>query len=236
MSGAALTKVPLDSNCCSVQGLTIMNSHPTILESGHLPSFNRDLESSQGIADFLNFLERLARFQKFEVITEADLQESSVRIVSNDVADIEMRGIRIVCLKDRLSIGTHDPSRYEMMQDWLSLIIVLLPHTPVTALGINPYVHYRMANDTERWHRIGHKLAPKKIWEELFTDPGMQRLTIKCPRTDKFEGAIYVTVEPSVRFIPGLYVLVNHHFEPSIKDDITVFSNFFGNALCRKNF
>src|SRR5258708_8207000 len=58
MSGAALTKVSLDSNCCSVQGLTVMRSHGTVLESGHLPSFNRGLECLNGIADFLNFMRR----------------------------------------------------------------------------------------------------------------------------------------------------------------------------------
>src|SRR5258707_1880028 len=76
-----------------------------------------------------------AWFGKFDVITEADLQESTVRIVSNDIADIEMRGIRIVCMKDRLSIATTDPTRYEMMQDWLLLIFGLLPHIPLMSLG-----------------------------------------------------------------------------------------------------
>jgi hypothetical protein len=167
-----------------------------------------------------------AWFQKFDIITEADLQESTVRVVSNDVADFEMKGIKIQCLKERLSIGTGDPTRYEMMQDWLLMIFTLLPHVPVTSVGINAAVHYRIANDTERWHRIGHHLVPKELWVKLFREPGMRSLTMECRRNDEFEGAIYVTVEPSIQFTPGLYVRTSHHFQPSKQQDVSGFADF----------
>ncbi|SRR5260221_4884387 len=167
-----------------------------------------------------------AWFRNFEIITEADMQESTVRMVSSDVADIEMKGIRIQCLKERFTAGTADPTRYEMMQDWVLLIFSMLPHIPLTMLGINSLVHYRLIDDVDRWHRIGHRLAPKDVWEQMFMKPGLLSLTTQCERTDGFEGNIHVTVEPSVQFRPGLFVKTNHHFQPSKQQDIATFAKF----------
>src|SRR5260221_1037799 len=78
-----------------------------------------------------------AWFRRYDLINEADLEDATVRIVTNDVSDIEMRGIHLICLKDRMSLGSGDPSRYDMIRDWLLEILRLIPHMPLTALGIN---------------------------------------------------------------------------------------------------
>jgi hypothetical protein len=45
-----------------------------------------------------------------------------------------------------------------MIHDWLLKIFQLLPHIPLTALGINLGAHYRLSD----------ALAPKElIWDEL---------------------------------------------------------------------
>jgi|HubBroStandDraft_6_1064221.scaffolds.fasta_scaffold794539_1 hypothetical protein len=85
-----------------------------------------------------------AWFRRYDLINEADVEESTVRLVTNDISDIEIRGIRSVCVKDRMSLGSSDPSRYEMIHDWLLEIFRLLPHMPITSLGINLGVHYRV--------------------------------------------------------------------------------------------
>src|ERR1700730_13351449 len=82
-----------------------------------------------------------AWFRRYDLINEADVEASTVRLITNDISDIEMRGIHTVCLKDRMSLGSSDPSRYEMIRDWLLQIFRLLPHTPITSLGINLGVH-----------------------------------------------------------------------------------------------
>jgi hypothetical protein len=167
-----------------------------------------------------------AWFRKFEIISEADMQDAVVRMVSSDVADIEMKGIRIQCVKEKLTAGTSDPTRYEMMQDWLLSIFSLLPHIPMTMLGINSLVHYRLFDDVDRWHRIGDRLAPKDLWTQLFAKPGLLTLTTQSERTDGFEGVINVTVEPSIQFRPGVFVRTNHHFQPTKPQEIKAFTNF----------
>lgn len=60
--------------------------------------------------------------------------------------------------------------------------LTLVPHTPITALGLNFMGHYRLATEAE-YHKVGDVLAPKKIWKELFPDendsPGIGDLTIR---------------------------------------------------------
>jgi hypothetical protein len=57
----------------------------------------------------------------------------------------------------------------------------LLPHTPVTALGINFFAHYKIGLISD-FHKIGDALAPKNIWKELF------------PGEDRSAGMIDVTI------------------------------------------
>jgi hypothetical protein len=54
----------------------------------------------------------------------------------------------------------------------------------------------------------------------------MKSLTISAPRKDGFEGSINVTVEPSVKFSPGIFVWSNHHFQPAENSDIEAFATF----------
>ena len=98
------------------------------------------------------------------------------------------------------------------MQDMLGQIFTLLSHIPVTACGINASAHF-LAGSVEYWHKIGHTLAPKElVWDGLLQQAGMQSLTIKGKREGKFPGEINVTVEPSARYSPGIFVRSNYHY------------------------
>jgi hypothetical protein len=151
-------------------------------------------------------------FLRHGLIAEEDAKEATVNLVSREVSDVLLCGLRLVCISERLSLGTSNISQSARLQDLLLNIFTLLPHVPVTACGINPWVHYAISN-TEYWHKIGHTLAPKElVWDDLLDDPGMQSLTIKAPHHGEFSGEVNVTVEPSSRFSPGVFVKSNRHF------------------------
>ena len=91
-------------------------------------------------------------------------------------------------------------------------MLSLLPHTPVRACGINPAAHYQLES-VEYWHKIGHTLAPKDlIWNDLFVKPGLKNLTIQSKAKPDDLNERNITVEPSGRFSPGLFIQVNNHF------------------------
>ena len=152
--------------------------------------------------------------QKIISDEEANSPETNVTVVGRDVTDIQLYGMKLLCLSDRLSLSTFNISKAPRMQDLLLQVFTTLSHTPVTACGINPHAHYRVG-DINYWHKIGHTLAPKElIWNELVEQPGMQSLLIKAPRKGEFPGEIYLGVEPSLdkRYHPAIFVRSNYHY------------------------
>ena len=146
------------------------------------------------------------------IVSEQDSKEAKVQDVSGEITIVQMCGIVIQCVNDRFSLSTKNISSAERMQDLIRQTFTLLSHTPITACGINPHVHYLVGNDAY-WHKIGHTLAPKElVWDGLLENPGMQSLTIKAPRSGDFPGEINATVEPSAKHPPGVFVKVNYHY------------------------
>ena len=81
-------------------------------------------------------------------------------------------------------------------------ILRSLPHTPVQRIGINHLAHFPVESEGV-WHRLGHALTPKELWEEVLEKPGMLSLTIQGQRTDDYSGSVNVTVQPSSVVRPG---------------------------------
>jgi hypothetical protein len=152
--------------------------------------------------------------QKFIAEEEAKSSEEHLNVVGREVTDIQLCGMKLLCLHDRLSLNTSNISKAARMQDLLLQIFTTLSHIPITACGINPHAHYRVS-DVNYWHKIGHTLAPKDlVWGELLEQPGMQSLLIKAQRKGEFPGETYLGIEPSLdsRFHPGIFVRANYHF------------------------
>lgn len=103
-----------------------------------------------------------------------------------------------------------------------------LHHTPLTALGINRHVHFRVPRAADRT-RLGRALAPVAPWGKwaaaLETDElgGMTSLTMTQvhPVDRSHKDRINATVEPSNvvgHGRTGIYVAVNDHFVPQGDD------------------
>lgn len=151
-------------------------------------------------------------FLRQGIIAEQDAKEAKTQDVSGEITVVQLCGIRLQCVSDRFGLGTTNISVAERMQDLILQTFTLLSHTPIVACGINPHVHYSVGS-VGYWHKIGHTLAPKElVWHDLLEQPGMQSLTIKAPRKGEFPGEINVTVEPSVKFPPGIFVRTNYHY------------------------
>jgi len=151
-------------------------------------------------------------FLRHELIGEEEADPQGVKVVSTDVTEIRIGEIRLVCVGERLTLGTQNIAYEQKLRDLLEGMLSLLPHTPVRACGINPAAHYQLAS-VEYWHKIGHTLAPKNlIWNDLFVKPGLKNLTIQSKAKPDDLNERNITVEPSGRFNPGLFIQVNNHF------------------------
>ena len=114
---------------------------------------------------------------------------------------------------------------YHGYRFWISATRIFgehLSHTPITAIGVNRTVHFKLPDMSSRI-RLGRKLAPIEPWEDfgqgLDTDDvnqtgGLQSLTMR--RKYLLEGGAIetnVTIEPSIR-VEGntaVYMHINAH-------------------------
>jgi hypothetical protein len=151
-------------------------------------------------------------FLRHGLIGEEEADPQGVKVVSADVTEILVGEIRIICVGERLSLGTQNIAYEQKLRDLLEGTLALLPHTPVRACGINPAAHYHLEG-LDYWHKIGNTLAPKDlIWKDLFVRPGLRNLTIQSKVSPDDINEINITIEPSTRFDPGLFIHVNNHF------------------------
>lgn len=122
--------------------------------------------------------------------------------------------LKLEVLPERFLLETQTASQGEKLQDILVNVLTTLPHTPVTACGLNNSIRFDL-NDESYWHKIGDTLAPKEtIWNHVLERPGMQSLVIKGHRGGEFPGEVNVTVAPSNRrdMPHGLLISSNFHY------------------------
>jgi len=151
-------------------------------------------------------------FSSENILTVEEAESAVVQIVHPDVTSFGLPWLNLTVQRERFdAICTAQPY-FERLAGLVSKTFQLLRHTPIRMMGINNEAHYR-ASSIDTWHALGHKLAPKEFWKEFFADPGLQTLTIRqTPRTDDQNGHRQVTVEPSVRTTPGVFIATNDHF------------------------
>ncbi len=115
-------------------------------------------------------------------------------------------------LQNRFQLTSQDPRQYAPLRDLAVGVFSFLPHTPVTALGINRNFHFKMRS-AGTWHAIGHLLAPKEPWTPIVETPGLRSMLIQGRRKDANGGVLHVKVEPSLLVEHGLYLEVNEEFK-----------------------
>lgn len=153
-------------------------------------------------------------FRRQEILLPQEADEATLKVVSPEVTEVLFLDMKLDVFPDRFIIETRDASRAEKLQDIVINVLTRLPHTPVTACGLNNELHFDI-KDKAYWHKIGHTLAPKEpVWNDVMEKPGMQTLVIKGVRGGEFPGEVNVTVAPSKgsKMLYGLFVGSNFHF------------------------
>ena len=153
-------------------------------------------------------------FLRQEILLPQEAEEAKLKVVSPEVTEVLFLDMKLDVFPDHFVLETHDASRAEKLQDIIINVLTRLPHTPVTACGLNNTLHFDLKGQAY-WHKIGHTLAPKElIWNDVLEKPGMASLVIKGVRSGEFPGEVNVTVAPSrnPKMPHGLFVASNFHF------------------------
>jgi hypothetical protein len=138
---------------------------------------------------------------------------AKVSVIHPEITEFSTDWFRLLVTRDRFQLETASPDAYPLVRDLALGTFELLNHTPVSRIGLNTVIHYRLESETA-WHAIGHKLAPKDIWAGILESPGMRVIVMWGQRPGTKADKVDVRVEPDFSFKPGfgIIVAVNHEY------------------------
>ena len=148
---------------------------------------------------------------------------AQVQVIHPQITEFSADFLHLQATIERLSAETSQAPYVRVCDLVARMFRERLPHTPLKALAINRYVHFRVRSPAER-DRIGRTLAPVEPWEALGSNLelageqcGMTSLTMSQidPPGRARGGRINVTVEPSSQIDDprlGVYVGINDHY------------------------
>lgn len=147
---------------------------------------------------------------------------AKVEVLHPEIASLEMDWLRVRAEATRFAAECTEEPYVQLFEFVLKVFGENLVHTPVTKLGINYHVHFRVA-DQAQLDAVGVALAPDAPWGEWgprlrsgkgVKHGGLRSITMEQrDLDDRQAGHIQATVQPSVKIIPGVYVAMNDHFE-----------------------
>ena len=162
-------------------------------------------------------------FAKHGLIPEGEAETAEVAMVSPGLTAVQFAWFTLEVMDRRFIVKTADPSQYRALEDCVTGIFRLLEFTPIVAMGLNSERHVRVPT-VDIWTPLEHKLVPREVWSNVLPGPrdgasALQTLSITGNRPEPRAGRLSVTIEPSHRFRPGLFLQTNEHFSFSEEGD-----------------
>lgn len=180
----------------------------------------QDSISAVVIGDFTPSVFLPTWFSKNELIGEAEERSATIEAVVPDLASIVMGWLRVQVTRDRLYLATDDASRAVAVRDLCIGVLTILDSTPVRMCGINRLMHFSVSTP-ERWHSIGHALAPKQLWNAHLSEPGLRSVSIRGQRPGSPSKQLTVKVEPSPVLKTGVFFDFNEHYGAAENSDLS---------------
>ncbi|MGE3343810.1 MAG: hypothetical protein AB7L71_10265 [Vicinamibacterales bacterium] len=159
-----------------------------------------------------------AWFSRENLMSREEADSAKLGIISEQLAQFETESFVVQVTPDRFQVNSKPNTHFMLLKDLVIGTFHVLEHVPVTAMGINREMHFRVP-DLDSWHRLGDKLAPKEAWNAVLGGrPGLATLEILAARDDSADTKVRVRVQPSVRVTPyGAYFNINEHYEASVE-------------------
>jgi hypothetical protein len=145
-----------------------------------------------------------------------DKSTNSKLVISHEVSQLETKLFSLQVVGNQLTLTSKD-ALSPALRDLASGIFQLVPHTPITAIGLNFLGHYRL-NDEKQYHAVGDHLAPKAFWSALYPDrtAGIADLAMRLypGSREKPESVVdyrQITIQPSNKIKFGIFLAYNDH-------------------------
>ncbi|HEY7639623.1 MAG TPA: hypothetical protein VH814_07855 [Steroidobacteraceae bacterium] len=199
-----------------------------------------------------------AWFAHVGLFSAKEAESAEVQVIHKEVSSFRMDWLSFRAEPERITFETTEEPFIRLSEFVVRLFREFLPHTPLSAMGINLQAHFPV--DFDRRERLGLALAPRDVWGEwgkrtqMGKDArhgGLISITlIENELDDRPTGSFRITVEPSRRIKVGIYMASNDHyalsdatapgsagqlmdlleksFEPSIKKTEEIFDHLLG--------
>ncbi len=162
-----------------------------------------------------------------DAVRDRDGSQGKSLLISHQVSSFETTWFALQVLDNQFSLTSKD-ALTPAFKDLAVGIFQLVPHTPVAAVGLNFFAHFKFSSE-EEYHRLGDTLAPKGIWKALYPDEssGLADLTVKIqhwtrgePLKTKDEKRISIQPSKIIKF--GAFMSYNDHHDvtPSEEGDV----------------
>jgi hypothetical protein len=163
-----------------------------------------------------------AWFMRHDLIPDEE-DGAEVEVVSQQITSFGTDWLRVIVQPEKCELHASDEApSFKALHDLAVGIFALLPHTPVTAFGINRSVHFQMESE-EAYTGLGFKLFNTEPWDGVLSDTRMRTLQVE-DRPDGPEGNVVmsVTVQPSAVFKRSIFVATNDHYsiDPDAADSV----------------
>jgi hypothetical protein len=154
-------------------------------------------------------------FARFQILPPSDLEtldDLTSVLVTPDFTRFTISWLRVQATTDRFELSTVEPDRIYLLRDVAINIFHLLSHTPISAMGVNRIAHYPLLPG--QWARIRSIFAPSEAWSPVSESATVASLTVQVDRAEVSDpGYTRVAIEPSLRFLDGLFVAINDHHD-----------------------
>jgi hypothetical protein len=152
------------------------------------------------------------------LIRQEEADSAKPLIIQQEIAHFSAEWFELQVLADRFTLVARDAEHLEPARDLVLGLMRILPHTPVSVLGLNKLTHTKMPSE-DIWHKLGHLLAPKDHWDGIVARPGMRILQIQGSRPDLEGPILRIKVEPSLKVTPhGVYIEVNQEHKSEVEN------------------
>lgn len=171
-------------------------------------------------------------FKMNELIRPEEAESAKLEVTHPQISIFSFEWCRVHVETGRFIVNASNKASYGLISDLVFGTFSILDHTPITAMGLNRTMHFKM-DSREKWHAFGHMVAPKEVWSQIMAKPGLRSLTMEDPRETP-EGVLRVQIEPSVRIDPGVFIDVNNHYKlenKSVQDMLEILRNSWKDVL-----
>ena len=156
-------------------------------------------------------------FAKQGLISDSEAETAEVQLLHPEVASFSLDWLGVQVIKERFTAATADAAHLEPLKDLVINTFSVLEHTPLTQMGMNREIHYRMPSP-EAVLQYGSLLVPLPRWKQVMLEPRHQSVRMAGKRPGAEDAVLRVTVEPSIRLTPGIYFGFNEHYQLAEND------------------